>query len=928
MDIFDSPIDPDLRHPYITEVAAEFSDMIESGTGKIIFISGGPNTGKTVLAGQCISELSRSTPHPMMLVGGFGNAGHPGGFSGSLLPDHKMDTASVLGALGQALSVAAAAAATFPDPSGPMQLGISIGAFIGQAAQASAMVADSFGVVGGERPSSNQSAGPDELIYAIRKLMETRRPIVVCLDDLQLADPQLYWYRLFLRRLIRPLLTQYPLMLIVTSEVEPPATFVTTERTQVICELEDDGIAVELDLNPLTSADIDTWLNRIDPSLSADLLAVSGGHPGWLVKIFKDWNTKNYIERSELIGLWRYSANGRDLAMESVNDFVNLAIWRLASEEADRYEKLYSILEAAALEGTIFTADALAITLSYDRDELVDLIDEELTSESVGDSAPLEDYGVIKLDNQDDEQTKRYLCRYRFRSNVFWSALRREHAIGPRGHQSTIAQLAGSYAEALIHIYSADLWLAARRIAALLSQAGRYDAAEFYRQLWELRGSMKLHRAVLLDDLATFNQAVNSNQAMNVWQALTMARRALRASSALEGTCRQAEDLQGYGLVFSLSDAITKKVPAARQQAHRLRALGLAGLGRLEFTDGRYGEAACYSKLAADSLSVSGEPASQTSALLLCAAALVSCVVFLDPQNNPDLYDKGVGYSHYPRLAAPDQLWFIPEDRPRRPSQAEVYDAAEDMINAARETIPKTSPAVRQHLLGQLLTVSARLKTAVKDSAAAYRFLRQAIEVLPSRDQKCVEAWILLAENLLLQKRYSEAEEASWRGLRGCVLNQRYKRATGPLQSLAFVQLGTQRESDAVKTFAHLINLSVQQHEIARAALAWRYVGEIYSGKGELARDVLLCFAMAEAAPGLIKNHEDTELVDRAKELGQTESQRMMLLEQAVETWRRDSGRSLLDRLSGIKISDTMNFLAMQGLTGDSRMAEDGGGDG
>ena len=578
--------------------------------------------------------------------------GFPGGYNGSLLPSGKIELPVALEALGQVLSVAAAAAA-IPAPAGAIQLGTSVAAFLGQAAQASGLAVESARKFNGQHVPSKQPADPNQLIYVIRQLMSTRKPIVVVLDDLQLADPHLQWCRIFLKNLIRPLLADYPLMLIVSTDSGPLAEPNTSEYFDVMSGLTKSGQAIEVKLNFLSSVDIQAWLGKVADNLLTDLLTISGGHPGWTVKLFTDWRAMNIVESPKGIEEWRYSTNGRQLAKDRANDFVYSVIWRLAKQNVDLYEKMLRVLKTAALEGTIFTADVVARALELDRDELIDWLDDEFVANSGNDGAPIEEYEVSELQDPADPRQKRFVCRYRFRSSIYWAALNRDYELSSENPWPTREQACRAYAESLISVYAADCWLVARTISSLLAQAGSLKDAEFYGQLWDLRGPRDLYREVLLDDLRFLQNASEEGNSLELRQALVIARRVYRMASALEGVCDDGEDLQGYQATRALAISITQAAPSARQLVKKSHAASLApGLGRVEFTNGHWGAAVCYSKYAADRWSEVKDFGRQANALLLCMAGLSQCLGFLSSEDHR-LYDECIGFSASPPLETP-----------------------------------------------------------------------------------------------------------------------------------------------------------------------------------------------------------------------------------------------------------------------------------
>ena len=95
---------------------------------------------------------------------------------------------------------------------------------------------------------------------------------------------------------------------------------------------------------------------------------------------------------------------------------------------------LRKLLAHAALEGPVFTADAIARVLRRDRDDVIDLLDDALLHDDEHPDGVVHEAGSIDVD--DDHGAKRHLWLYRFDAELDWLTLPHrglEEPAAPRG---------------------------------------------------------------------------------------------------------------------------------------------------------------------------------------------------------------------------------------------------------------------------------------------------------------------------------------------------------------------------------------------------------------------------------------------------------------------------------------------------------------
>jgi tetratricopeptide (TPR) repeat protein len=313
------------------------------------------------------------------------------------------------------------------------------------------------------------------------------QPVVCVLDDLDRAPAAQDWWQGLVVRLASEL-RDLPLLLVVTLDGPPvlgghelgePAGLSAARR------LVEAGVGAWLPVDRLDVAAVAAWLGPCEPGLAERLWAVTGGEPSWLGELWEHWRATRVVRR-DLLGRWMLGGPDH-AALGKVHDLLWERLDRCyrARLDDDQAERVVHALAVGALEGREFTAQAVALVVGRDADELIDEFDEHLLTSPERPDGLLEEAGFIQLADPrttiDGEGEGRWVARYRFASELHWRTLRRYGLPGRERHDGCRA-LAAALQQAL----QPEPERAAAQIASLLREAGDHQAATAWQTQAEL----------------------------------------------------------------------------------------------------------------------------------------------------------------------------------------------------------------------------------------------------------------------------------------------------------------------------------------------------------------------------------------------------------------------------------------------------------
>ena len=252
-------------------------------------------------------------------------------------------------------------------------------------------------------------------------------------------------------------------------------------------------------LAPLRLDDVRDWLGPAPESLVHHLWQASGGVPSLIESVWSDWISEKVVVVTH--GEPRFSSDADERSARSAR---TRAIERLRMRQplATAEVDVVLALKIAALQGEVFTADAIAQVLGFDnRTELVDAFN-VLTG---SDAAP-----VPILDEVEHHtivspgEGRQHLCRYRFTSSMLWLGLR-TRGMAPEQRR----KYAGDLVVALQECYGSQTHLVAGCLAVLHALAGDSRSSVAWQRIHEEGEGAELWRwrahLVLAADHASWN---------------------------------------------------------------------------------------------------------------------------------------------------------------------------------------------------------------------------------------------------------------------------------------------------------------------------------------------------------------------------------------------------------------------------------------
>lgn len=453
--------------PYIEQALALHERAIREQRGRVVFVAAELGGGKTDLLNALAQSLHHTKPEPNFVAGFFRGGEY---FRQTLNWQDKFCIKRATLALGETASLLG----LFP---GLYAFAVS---FIGQLIQAGVSIHE-FGSAFKKQPQPGKETA-DWLRDLLRRTTK-EKPLVCLLDDWDEAQ-RFYWDSM-LQSFSREIALELPLLMFLT--VKEPINLSAPEEDKsglsgVIKILTEKGLAEFWQLGKLTRNEVANYIGPSAPGVAAKLHAVTGGNAGWVQELWREWRLNEIVVLSELDD-WIWAPEHSP----TLNLYDDILRRRLAglinADTAMRVEQLREVLACAALEGMVFTADAVARTLEWDRDELIDLLDDRLVQSDTNPDGILLEEGGIQI-SAPDGPTKTF-WRYSFVSELHWLALERygfANEERPNKTQTEKLEMTDRLTGALIDLYGPEARLVAPALARLLRTLGRNEIAEHYQR--------------------------------------------------------------------------------------------------------------------------------------------------------------------------------------------------------------------------------------------------------------------------------------------------------------------------------------------------------------------------------------------------------------------------------------------------------------
>lgn len=474
---------PDLR--IRSNIVGKFLNVyrttIKDRRGHLIFLAGESGSGRTATLQALDQLLHHESQKPIVVAGHFS--------SGEYKP-WKTNTSkqSISKEITEIITKIIPIAAKATDP-----LTKSILLFANQVIQASISASNLVKkLIQKNQPSSNSPSS----LKALLRSAASDGPIVCLLDDLDQAETT--WWTDFIISFSSEI-AELPILLVVTlegpvdlraqSDIEPDLWDVARRLVQK-------SRAEWWSLRPLDRAAISTWLGCADPKLVDQLYNITGGNPRWVMMLWQEWREQEKVRLTQLNSQWEISP-GQEMPLGTIKDIFEERLKNLLRfSPHQKNETTIHLLAFAALEGQDFTADALSQVFEWNRDELIDFLDDFLVKDDARPEGLLIEKGCVIVEAPG--RRSRELWRYTFSSELFWQTLNRYGLT-----QEERQKLSLTLARALINLYEPKERQIARTLTKLFTLGRDKERAAHYQRVSDFITSTEVIRLQALSIITT-----------------------------------------------------------------------------------------------------------------------------------------------------------------------------------------------------------------------------------------------------------------------------------------------------------------------------------------------------------------------------------------------------------------------------------------
>jgi tetratricopeptide (TPR) repeat protein len=517
------PILPDPQ-PYVEKALALYANAVRDKRGRVVFISAELGGGKTELLGALAKALHQANPMTSFVAGYF---------SGGEYRRYTLAWQKNI-CLRKAVSAAGETAALLGFFPTAFAFAVS---FFGQLLQTIAS-GNELGNEFKNNPLSKKESA-DWLREFLRRTAE-ERPLVCLLDKWDEAQPRFFWDNMLLG-FSREIAHGLPLLLFVA--VREPIDLSAPEKdesglTKVIQTLtEEKGLAEWWPLRKLSRDEVAAAIGAAAPGIAAKLHGVTGGNARWVRELWREWRLREIVV-SNGADYWVWGEQHKP-TLNLYEDILRDRLTQLVKAQTGiEVEDARNVLACAALEGICFTADAAALALGWDRDELIDFLDDALVqTEEKPDGLLIEDKSIsITM----PDGVTRILWRYRFVSDLHWTVLDRYgFAEQPRPNKTGTEKLEMSAAltKALIETYTPEERLVAAPLARLLGYLGDKATAQHFQRMADYTTGRAMMR-----EQALYLLAINKDE-WGKWECGRAAKFLIEAGKAMNNAFPHSETL-------------------------------------------------------------------------------------------------------------------------------------------------------------------------------------------------------------------------------------------------------------------------------------------------------------------------------------------------------------------------------------------------
>ncbi|MGA2930322.1 MAG: tetratricopeptide repeat protein, partial [Solirubrobacteraceae bacterium] len=445
-----------------------------------VFVAGDAGSGLSTLLRDLSYAFERAKPRPRVLAGGFEDGRYV-----AWDPDPGA-TAKTLRALKELGSIGGQIATDLTD------VGVPYAGLIAQILAASALPLEQL-----ERVTKRERPDLSELAPRLFRELCEAGPVVCIADEADQAASGGLWADLILGFARRVTRDQQLLLILGVDGPEQLGVHEDDEPDSLFCarELVADELACWHPLAAVTPEDVGRWIGPTSFEVLRALVEVTGGRAAMTARLWDDWRRRGAVS-DEPDGRWRFSARppadrgperaiGRERALDPVGELLDERLKRLIGSDRDELVRTRRLLCCGALEGRRFTADAVAVALGRDRDDVIGTLNDTLAfSDKRPDGLVLEDGSVTVGDGTGG----RHLSRYQFNAELDWLTLRYSLT------DAEARDLPLKLAQGIQAVYGRQSHRVAQTPTSLYDMAGDTAVARHYRRM----GDVGVSRDIIL----------------------------------------------------------------------------------------------------------------------------------------------------------------------------------------------------------------------------------------------------------------------------------------------------------------------------------------------------------------------------------------------------------------------------------------------
>lgn len=446
--------DLSVRKHFIENALDLYVEISETKHGRIIFLAGETGSGRAATLKAMSSAFQREYPEAQVVGGSFVR-------NEFISWKSRIPGREILTLVGEAFPL------------------VSLLSFAGALVSASLASWDLIQTLRATSPQNDF-----EFMEKLLRHGAAKKRLVCLLDNLNEAEIG-WWTDLFLK-LGPKIAVNLPVLFIVSVDGPPELDFDTDDDSPLFYiykELIRYNQAEWWPLLPLSKEEIKRWLGPSEAEVVDQIHAITAGNPEWVKQLWESWE-KNGVVYEER-GRWKFTPGQEEPLTDPV---WNLLGERLKSifgdEDVHGQGEARRLLSYAALEGPIFTADAIAKLVEKTPDEVIDFLDDYLVWSGENLHGLLSEEDPLTINSP--VTGPRHLCRYQFISRVYWMTLSR-YGITDSEQRGAACKKLGPV---LVDLYQGVEGFAAGNLARVFEGAGEQEQAKYYRRISDFRQSL------------------------------------------------------------------------------------------------------------------------------------------------------------------------------------------------------------------------------------------------------------------------------------------------------------------------------------------------------------------------------------------------------------------------------------------------------